>query len=100
MKLREGVRPQYPDIQAYFKATGERQQDFAVRVGLPQGYISKVAGGRCIPKKGSIRTRIAQAAQIPEESFRLLNLRHRYTLALKSRVEMAALEQVIFEAVQ
>lgn len=100
MKSPQGKRPQYPDIQAYFKATGERQQDFAARVGLPQGYISKVARGSCIPKKGAIRTKIASAAQIPEESFRLLNLKHRYTLALKSRVEIAALEQAVIEAVQ
>lgn len=36
------------DLKNYLKTSGVRQQDFAVLVGETQGYVSRVASGKCL----------------------------------------------------
>ncbi|KDE37448.1 regulator [Kosakonia radicincitans UMEnt01/12] len=36
------------DLKNYLKTSGVRQQDFAALVGETQGYVSRVASGKCL----------------------------------------------------
>ena len=36
------------DLKTYLKTSGVRQQDFAQVVGETQGYVSRVASGKCL----------------------------------------------------
>ncbi|ORJ47828.1 transcriptional regulator [Kluyvera intermedia] len=36
------------DLKNYLKTSGVRQQDFAELVGESQGYVSRVASGKCL----------------------------------------------------
>ncbi|WP_373630160.1 helix-turn-helix transcriptional regulator [Klebsiella variicola subsp. variicola] len=36
------------DLKNYLKTSGVRQQDFAQLVGESQGYVSRVASGKCL----------------------------------------------------
>lgn len=36
------------DLKNYLKTSGVRQQDFALLVGESQGYVSRVASGKCL----------------------------------------------------
>ncbi len=66
----------YADLAVYFSETGDRQEDFAARVGVRQGYISKLVRGHFVPRE-PLKSRIARAAAIPVESFDLLKLRRK-----------------------
>jgi transcriptional regulator with XRE-family HTH domain len=91
-------RARYPDLPTYLKETQTRQEDFAAKCRIPQGYVSKLARGTIVPRPGPVRDRICRIARIPDASFRLLKLRHLQDLARARRDEIAILDQQVREA--
>jgi transcriptional regulator with XRE-family HTH domain len=93
-------RPRFPDLPTYLKETGTRQEDFAAKCRIPQGYVSKLARGLIVPRPGIVRDRICREASIPDASFRLLRLRYLQDLSRARRDEIAQLNQQVLEAIQ
>lgn len=61
-------RTHYRSLADYLAKTKTRQEDFAARVGLRQGYVSRIARGLIVPR-ADLRQRIAQAARCSVDSF-------------------------------
>ncbi len=57
----------YTDLAQYFDLSGDTQTDFARRLGVNQGYISKVANKLMEPSL-EMAVLIAREANIPVES--------------------------------
>lgn len=55
------------NLREHFELSGETQQQFAARVGITQGYVSKLIAGASVPSL-AMAIRIASAADIPVES--------------------------------
>lgn len=62
------ARTRYSDLATYFERSGETQERFAARLGLTQGYVSRVRHGLMVPRPDRAQT-IAEAADIPLDSF-------------------------------
>lgn len=57
----------YRTLAAYLAATGERQEDFAARVGTTQPTISRIVTGRERPGT-DLALRIAKVTRVPLEN--------------------------------
>lgn len=57
----------HTNLREFLERSGERQQDFAKRVGVSSSYVSRLASGRRTPSL-PMAVRIADAANIPLES--------------------------------
>lgn len=81
-------RARYRNLADYLARTRTRQEDFAARVGLRQGYISRIARRLVVPRP-ALRQRLAAAAQCPVNSFiRETNIRQDGPHADMRRIEM------------
>jgi len=66
----------YPDLQTYLAESGETQLALSRRLGLSQGYLSRVARGLYLPR-AERQMLIAAACRIPMSSFARAYLRSR-----------------------
>jgi transcriptional regulator with XRE-family HTH domain len=74
---------QYTDLADFLEKTGERQEDFAARVGTTQAHISRIVNGESMPRP-ELAEAIAAKAHIPIESL------HRVYLAKQRQEEATA----------
>ncbi|EMQ4456210.1 transcriptional regulator [Escherichia coli] len=59
------------DFKNYLKTSGVRQHDFAVLVGETQGYVSRVASGKCLLGAATaLKWAAATAFQVTPHDFR------------------------------
>jgi transcriptional regulator with XRE-family HTH domain len=56
------------NLREYFEQSEESQRQFAERMGLSQGYVSRLAAREITPSL-PVAIRIARATGIPVESF-------------------------------
>ena len=61
------MKRRHSNLRAYFEATGETQERFALRVGCRQAMVSRVLDGKAVPGF-ALALRMAKAANIPVES--------------------------------
>lgn len=61
-------RARFRSLAHYLDKTGARQQDVAQKVGVQQGYISRIARGEIVPRP-DLAKRICAVAHCPLDSF-------------------------------